>query len=199
VQFLPEEWSTIGNSGINASTNFLETSDAVDLVFCASSVEKFRINNTTNQLLANNSGRASQPIYSFNGNANTGIFRPGTNHLGFSTNGSEWMSLSSAGFLGLNQTTPTQSLEVRNGNILLSNSGTAGQLQFQAQGSVLLPLSKPLHSMQISIYILPTQQSPCANLALVNDGSGNLSCNIPSLGNSFAYSRDNFEDFVFNA
>lgn len=199
VQLVPGGWSITGNSGTNASTDFLGTTDAVDLVFRTSSAEKFRINNSTNQLLANNSGSASQPIYSFNGNTNTGIFRPGTNQLGFSTNGSEWMSLSSTGLLGLNQTAPTQRLEVHNGNILLSNSGTAGELQFQATGSAFISSFKATAQSANINYVLPTQQSPSPNLALVNDGSGNLSWNIPSLGNSFAYSRDNFEDFVFDA
>jgi hypothetical protein len=159
VQFVPDEWSTIGNSGINASTNFLETSDTVDLFFFTSSAEKLGINNTTNQLLANNSGRASEPIYSFNANENTGIFRSGTNHLGFSINGSEWMSLSRAGFLDLNQTTPTQRLEVRNGNMLLSNSGTAGQLQFQAEGSAFTTIFKAdSQSANINIYCQPNNR-----------------------------------------
>jgi len=199
VQLVPEGWSTTGNSGTNASSNFIGTTDAVDLVFRTASSEKFRISNATNQFLANNTGSASQPVYSFNGNGNTGIFSPGTNQLGFSTNGSVRMSINSTGLMGINQPSPTQRLEVRDGNILLSNTGTAGQLQFQAEGSAFTTTFKAAAQSANINYILPTQQSPSANLALVNDGSGNLSWNIPSLGNSLLYSRDNFEDFVFDA
>ncbi len=58
----------------------------------------------------------------------------------FFTNNAEKMRLTSAGNLGINQTNPSQLLDVANGNILLSNSGTAGQLQFQGTSSGITSL-----------------------------------------------------------
>ncbi len=59
------------------------------------------------------------------------------NPIPFRTNNIEHMRLDASGKLGIGTTVPSQLLEVRNGNILISNSGTAGSLQIAAPGNSL--------------------------------------------------------------
>ena len=51
----------------------------------------------TGQLLADNSAGASAPAISFNGDTNTGIFRVGSNTIGFATAGVERVEISDSG------------------------------------------------------------------------------------------------------
>ena len=49
------------------------------------------------QLLGDNGSGASSPAYSFNGNTNTGMFRSGSNTIGFSTAGQERIKITDSG------------------------------------------------------------------------------------------------------
>ena len=51
----------------------------------------------TGQLLGDNGSGASSPAYSFDNNADTGMFRSGSNTIGFSTAGTTRVSISNAG------------------------------------------------------------------------------------------------------
>jgi hypothetical protein len=101
------------------------------------------------------SGSASSPTYAFQSYTSTGMFRPaGLHAIGFSTNGSEKMRLTSDGKLGIGVTNPDQSLHIESsldtaikvektgGNYIQLTAGGAGgritsdsQINFDAGGN----------------------------------------------------------------
>jgi hypothetical protein len=58
---------------------------------------------STGQVLGLNSGTAAAPSYSFVDNANTGMYRPTLNSLGFSVGGTQGMNINNAGVININQ------------------------------------------------------------------------------------------------
>ena len=62
--------------------------------------------------IKNANGSASAPTYTFDGDANTGMFRSGTDALGFSTGGTQVVTISSDGRLGVGDTSPSATLHV---------------------------------------------------------------------------------------
>jgi len=75
---------------------------------------------------------ASAPVLSFDGDTDTGIYRPAANTIGLATGGSERLRVDSSGNVGIG-VTPTQKLHV-SGNILSTGSIDAGT-QFLGQAS----------------------------------------------------------------
>ncbi len=59
-----------------------------------------------------NDGSAGSPSYSFGSDTNVGIFRAGTDILGFSTAGNERMRINASGLVGIATTTPSYTLDV---------------------------------------------------------------------------------------
>ncbi|MBI3638486.1 hypothetical protein HY227_01965, partial [Candidatus Wolfebacteria bacterium] len=57
-------------------------------------------------------GSSSTPAYSFGNNTNMGFFSPSQNTLGFATNGSERIRITSSENVGIGTTTPSTALEV---------------------------------------------------------------------------------------
>ncbi len=86
----------------------------------------------------------------------------------------EWMRLTSSGDVGIGTPSPTQKLEVKSGNLLLSNAGTAGQLQLQGTGSGISTFKAGAQGSTTIDYTLPTTQG-ASSAVLTNDGNGNLS------------------------
>ena len=124
---------------------------------------------------------AGSAVWLVTGNGSTD---PTTNFIGttnnvdlvFRTNNVERMRLTSSGSLGLGVSAPTQKLEVRDGNILLSNTGTAGELRLaepSAGGTQYTAFRSGSQGANIT-YTLPTTQGP-AGTVLTNNGSGTLS------------------------
>ena len=84
------DWSLTGNAGTVAGTNFLGTTNAVDLRIKTQGFDRWNISNANNgQLQSYSLGTALLPAYSFNADTNTGIFSTSSDILGFSTNGTE--------------------------------------------------------------------------------------------------------------
>jgi len=72
--------------------------------------------------------------------ANTGIFFPAADTIAFSEGGVESMRINSSGFLGINNTSPTQRLSVSgNINVTSGNQLIAGSTAVYADGSIGLP------------------------------------------------------------
>ncbi|WP_448528327.1 hypothetical protein [Raineya sp.] len=95
-------WFTTGNTGTDAATNFVGTTDAQALTFRTNNTPRLRIANG-NQLFALSDGTAAAPFYSWETDSNTGIYRIGADILGFSTNGVERARVAANGQLSINE------------------------------------------------------------------------------------------------
>ncbi|MGJ8737725.1 beta strand repeat-containing protein, partial [Zobellia laminariae] len=84
---------------------------------------------------ANADGTANSPSYRFNSDGDTGMYKEGTNELGFSTNATNAILIDASQNVGIGTVTPDESLHVAN-NMRLDGSfedkdgeaGTAGQV-----------------------------------------------------------------------
>lgn len=103
-----KDWATTGNTGTNITDNFIGTTDNNGLKFRTNNNDRFQIANG-GQLRAYGSGNASTPIYSWNNDTNTGLFRGGADILGFTTSGNERMRLNQNGRIGINNTAAPES------------------------------------------------------------------------------------------
>jgi hypothetical protein len=105
-----KDWAFTGNTGTNTTDNFIGTTDNNGLKFRTNNSDRFIIANG-GQLRSYANGSANSPIYSWNNDTNTGIFRDGADILGFSTAGNERMRIIDDGRVSVNNTTaPTGSL-----------------------------------------------------------------------------------------
>jgi hypothetical protein len=90
-------WDLAGNTGTTAGTNFIGTTDAVDFRIKTAGTDKWNISNANSgQLQSYSLGTITAPIYSFQGDTNTGIFSSAADNLGFVTNGSEKLRIPNA-------------------------------------------------------------------------------------------------------
>ena len=110
------------------------------------------------------------------------------------TNGTERMRILSGGNIGIGTATPGEALEVKDGNMLLSNSGTAGQLQLQGTGSGISTFAAGAQGSTTINYTLPTSQG-ATNSVMQNDGSGNLSWT--SMGQILFKRKTNQQDYDY--
>jgi hypothetical protein len=110
------------------------------------------------------------------------------------------MSIDSIGRVGISTNNPTQKLDVKDGNILLSNSAMAGELRFQeanANGANYTAFKAPALLGSDITYTLPSN-SGNANEFLSTDGTGVLSWKSASAtawsltGNSGTNASTNF-------
>ena len=175
-------WGLLGNSGTVAGTNFIGTTDAIDLVFKTSSTERFRINNTSFQFLANNAGTAALPIYSFTADANTGIYNAAADQLNFTTAGTERLRITSGGQMQSTkfpaQATPDYSFSGNTGSGMFSPG--INDLSFATNGTERLKITN-VGQMQSTKF--PAQATPDYSFS-GNTGSGMFSPGINDL--SFA-------------
>lgn len=125
------DWALLGNAGTVTGTNFLGTTDAIDLRIKTNSTDRWNISNTNNgQLQAYSLGTAALPVYSFQGDQNTGVFSPIADFLGVTTAGSERMRIESDGDIGIGTTLPLHRLHIVNNadgqGVLRLDNGTSG-------------------------------------------------------------------------
>ena len=124
------------------------------------------------------------------GNAGT---TAGTDFLGttdnvslvMKTNNSERMRILNTGEVGIGTSSPGQKLEVQDGNVLLSNTGTAGEVRFaepSGSGSQYTALKAGAQGANITYTLPPTQGA--AGTVLQNNGSGALSWVNPNQNGS---------------
>jgi trimeric autotransporter adhesin len=72
---------------------------------------------------------ATAPSFTWTGNLNTGIFRPGTNIVGITTNGVERVRVDATGNVGIGTSTPSEKLEVV-GNIRLGTQANRATITY---------------------------------------------------------------------
>jgi hypothetical protein len=89
------------------------------------------------------SGSASSPSFAFSSDANTGMYNVGANILGFSTNGTERLRITSSGNVGIGTSSPSEELTIRSSvpKIQIEDSdGTNqyGQFYHSAGSTVIL-------------------------------------------------------------
>lgn len=96
-----DDWTILGNAGTAAGTNFLGTTDNVALRIRTNNVQRFEFT-TTGNIRSFTNGTAASPIYSWTGDTDMGMYRIGTNILGFSTTGAERMRIIANGNVGIN-------------------------------------------------------------------------------------------------
>lgn len=102
------EWSLTGNAGTVPGTNFLGTTDPVDLRIKTGNADRF--NFTSNgRLRSYDNGTQALPTYSWNGDLGTGFWRPAANTLAFSTNSTEKVRITSSGQLAVGTIAPDAS------------------------------------------------------------------------------------------
>ncbi len=159
------EWKLLGNSNTIASTNFLGTTDAVDLVFRTNNVEKVRImsggnvgigtnspgdkldvfpTGGKNVLIGGGTSTGSELKLTNSGTSHFSLYNSGNNNLTFAntssnfqtnTSGTPLMSLTSGGNLGIGATSPSERLHV-NGNAQIDGA-LRGTVRYYAEaGSI---------------------------------------------------------------
>ncbi len=136
--------------------------------------------NTGTVLKVNNSGALNTGSAMVIDNSGIGSsFR--VNDDGTSTDASPFI-VDAAGNVGIGTETASSKVEVKNGNITLSNSGTAGELQFQGTSTGKTKIKAGAQGATDIPWVLPPTQGAAATL-LTNDGNGNLAWgNLNSLG-----------------
>lgn len=83
--------------------------------------------------------------------------------------------------VGIGTTTPTQSLDIKNGNFILSNNnGTAGQLRLQGTGTGYTSFLAGAQGATNLAYILPTAYPTSNNQVLASSTTGTMSWVTPS-------------------
>lgn len=143
-------WDILGNTGTNATTNFIGTTDAVDFVTRTANTERMRITSTGNVGIGNASPNAPLQFANVVGNRKIVLFEAANNDhqfLGLGLNGSvlryqvdqtsanhvfyagagaaastELMRIQGNGDVGIGIAAPTQRLDVQGGNARINNS-----------------------------------------------------------------------------
>ena len=93
-------WTTSGNAGTNDATNFLGTTDAQDLAIRTNNTEVFRITEIDGdndpKIIAGNAGNngdEQDPLYTFSGDDNTGIWSDGADEFSLGGGGQEFITI----------------------------------------------------------------------------------------------------------
>jgi hypothetical protein len=131
--------------------------------------------NTLAWLLTGNSGTTA-----WNGTTGNFLGTTDAQPLLIATNNTERLRILSGGNIGINQNNPSQLLEVRNGNFLLSNSGTANQLQFQGTGSGITSFQAGAQGATNVNYTLPLAAPAANGYVMTSTTGGTMSWSDPA-------------------
>jgi len=126
-------WLLTGNTGTNAGTNFVGTTDAQALTFRTNNTSRFQIANG-DQVFAMADGTAAAPFYSWSANTNMGLFRPAANVLGFSTSGTERMRILANGQVSINEANNNLGANVASLRVRNNSSYFAGHFSSNYDG-----------------------------------------------------------------
>ena len=106
------DWALAGNSGTTAGTNFIGTTDPVDVRIKTGGSDRWNFSNANlGQLQSYSLGTALLPTYSFQTDQNTGLFSAGADILNISTAGTERIRVEADGDVGIG-TTPNASAKL---------------------------------------------------------------------------------------
>lgn len=103
-------------SSTNANGNIVLTPNGTGTVTTATLMASTSITSptfdATTRFLGNAADTAAAPSYTWSGDTDTGIFRPGANVVAISTSGAEQMRVTPGGNVGIGNTAPTAKLDV---------------------------------------------------------------------------------------
>lgn len=190
--------TTATGKGINVTANALTTGNGLNInssstaLGSSGSIGSFTLSgsnaaNAGTVLKVTNSGTLNTGVAMMINNAATGnSFR--VNDDGTDTDASPFI-INNSGNIGVGLETPSSKFDIRDGNLTLSNSGTAGALKFQGTSTGQTSIKAGAQGSTDISYVLPTTQGINGDF-LVNDGSGNLSWgSIPATVASFDVSQ----------
>ncbi len=186
-------WTTLGNSGLSASANFLGTTDAVDLVIKTSGTEKMRILASTGNVgIGTNAPTSTMHIYDSGGsilNIETSGSTYGTDfsELNFSVSGKTASSIikDANGMLNISNLNGAYPMK-----FTIANSSSAYFSFYQQltelmrityDGNVGIGTSSPSSQMHIYSSSSPNIIAETAN----SSGTSNLTLKTPSSGDAY--------------
>lgn len=119
------DWSIAGNAGTNTTSNFIGTTDANGLMMRTNNSNRFEI---TNGGLLNSyaDGSAASPLYSWNSDQDTGIYRIGADQLGVSAGGTLRMRVDATGVYGVTADGSAYGVQGENTSATGTGSGVYG-------------------------------------------------------------------------
>lgn len=175
--------TTTTGKGINITANALTSGNGINIgssstsFGSSASLGNFTLSgsnaaNAGTVLKINNSGALNTGTALMVNNAGTGkSFR--VNDDGTETDATPFV-VDADGKVGIGTATPSQKMELKDGNLFLSNTeGLATQLQFQGTSTGKTTIRAGAQGTTDIPYILPTVQGEVGSL-LTNDGNGNL-------------------------
>ncbi len=198
------DWTTTGNSGTNAGTNFLGTTDANALTFRTNNINRFRISQG-GHFRAFTDGTAASPILTWDSDRDIGIYRIAANTLGLSTNGTERMRLLSDGRVSINNNNPLSvdqftvtapaNDDAVNGYASGTGTGVYGLGNFGVYGTGGIGVYGNVNSTGWAV-----RGSNAANKEAIGGfGNGTGGITLPSNGNIFSGTNTGGASFATNA
>ncbi|NND62101.1 MAG: hypothetical protein HKN48_02785 [Flavobacteriaceae bacterium] len=91
-----DDWKASGNFGTSPATNFIGTTDNVDMSFRTNNLERLRVTND-GRLSVFQQGNATNPALQWNGDNDTGLFQSAADEISFTTAGTNRLTIMSNG------------------------------------------------------------------------------------------------------